>query len=414
MTNSTTWKKIDSYKGNHQSPLNSFHRTCPICGSDNYRKVFEHNDFQFFTDSDTTPKRIDIVENICNSCYGLFLNPCYSNYGFGALFTEAGRSYGQTEARPLEQIKWMNDRGLLTSGGSLFDAGCYMGDFLAQFPMDIHKIGLDIDAPAIAIGKEKHKDHNIDFVLGDFETFQYQGVSPDVMTMFHVLEHLPRPVESLRKLRSVAHENTHLIIEVPILENGLTNDINGFFSIQHMTHFSRTSLTNCITKAGWVIREIFEQPDYNGCRVLAQPDSSAETKPVNGDSGDYLKMLNYLSDYYHSALEVEKRIGDISKLDKLYIWGGGAHTEFLYKATSLFMRNPNAEYLIIDSDPLKQGKTWRGINIIPSSAVDFSKLGDSKILISSYGSQNDILKIMLDKGVKREQIITLYETIKIY
>jgi len=414
MTQSNNWKKIDSFKGNHSSSLNSFYRTCPICGSDDYRKVFEHNDFQFFTDSDTTPKRIDIVENSCNNCYALFLNPCYSTYGFRSLFFEAGCSYGQTDARPKEQIKWMNDRGLLKSGGSLFDAGCYMGDFLSQFPMDIHKIGLDIDAPAIAIGKEKHKAHNIDFVLGDFETFQYQGVNPDVITMFHVLEHLPRPVEALKKLRSVSHDQTYLIIEVPIIENGLTNDINGFFSIQHMTHFSRTSLTNCISKAGWVIRETFEQPDYNGCRVLAQPAKNQADYVVNGDSGDFAKMLTYLSDWYKSALAVEERIGDISKLDKLYIWGGGAHTEFLYKATSLFLRNRNSEYIIIDSDPLKQGKTWRGINIIPSSQIDFSKLGNSKVLISSYGSQPDILKILLEKGVTGEQIITLYETIKIY
>jgi len=247
------WSRVDSFHGNFTSPLNSFYRTCPICGSDNYRKIFEHNDFQFFTDSHTIPKRIDIIENICRSCYALFLNPCYSTYGFESLFCEAGRSYGSTEARPQEQVKWINDRSLLKSGGSLFDAGCYMGDFLSQFPMDIHKIGLDIDAPAISIGKEKHKDRNIDFVLGDFETFQYHGVSPDVITMFHVLEHLPRPVEALKKLRSISHDETYLIIEVPIIENGLTNDINGFFSIHHITHFSRRSLTNCINKAGWVI-----------------------------------------------------------------------------------------------------------------------------------------------------------------
>jgi ubiquinone/menaquinone biosynthesis C-methylase UbiE len=414
MTKTNLWKKINSFSGNHSSPLNSFYRTCPICGSDDYRKVFEHNDFQFFTDSVTIPKRIDIIENICNNCYALFLNPCYSTYGFSSLFSEAGRSYGQTESRPLEQIKWMNDRELLKSGGYLFDAGCYMGDFLAQFPMDIHKVGLDIDAPAIAIGKQKHKAHNIKFVLGDFETFQYQGENPDVITMFHVLEHLPRPVEALKKLRSVSHDKTYLIIEVPIIENGLTNDINGFFSIQHMTHFSRTSLSNCINKAGWEILEIFEQTDYNGCRVLAQPAKEEIAYLVNEDSGDFAKMQTYLSNWYRSALAVEYRIGDIINLDKLYIWGGGAHTEFLYKATSLFLRNRNAEYIIIDSDPLKQGKTWRGINIVPSSQIEFSKIGNSKVLISSYGSQPEILRILLEKGVPREQIITLYETIQTY
>mgnify|MGYP000380287711 CR=1 FL=1 len=37
--------------------------------------------------------------------------------------------------------------------------------------------------------------------------------------MFHVLEHLPRPVEVLRKLRSIAEVSTRLVVEVPVLEN---------------------------------------------------------------------------------------------------------------------------------------------------------------------------------------------------
>jgi ubiquinone/menaquinone biosynthesis C-methylase UbiE len=409
-----TWNKIDSFKGNFSSPLNSFHRTCPVCECIDYKKVFEHSDFQFFTDSDTIPKRINIVENVCNQCFALFLNPCYSTFGFGSLFAEAGRSYGQTEARPFEQIDWMKERGLLKDGTSLFDAGCYEGDFLARLPKKTKKIGLDIDEPAIIRGKERHKEHNISFVLGDFENFEYTGTKPDVITMFHVLEHLPRPVQALKKLRSISHSKTHLIIEVPILENGLTNDINGFFSIQHMTHFSRTSLKNCIAKAGWDIKEIYEHADYNGCRVLAQPSAPTNAKEVKGDAGDYAKLLNYLSDWYKSASAVESVIQKIKNVEKLIIWGGGAHIEFLYQATSLFSAERSREYVVIDSDPMKQGKTWRGIEITSSSAFDFRNVKDVKILISSYGSQNDILKILLGMGVNRKNIITLYDKVRVY
>ena len=60
--------------------------------------------------------------------------------------------------------------------------------------------------------------------------------------MFHVLEHLKNPLETLINILKSAHQTTYLLIEVPILENGFTNDINGFFSAQHLTHFSRQSL----------------------------------------------------------------------------------------------------------------------------------------------------------------------------
>jgi hypothetical protein len=64
--------------------------------------------------------------------------------------------------------------------------------------------------------------------------------------MFHVLEHLPDPVSVLKRLRDHAHNSTRLVIEVPILEKGQTNDIHGFFSPQHLTHFSKKTLDNVL------------------------------------------------------------------------------------------------------------------------------------------------------------------------
>ena len=92
--------------------------------------------------------------------------------------------------------------------------------------------------------------------------------------MYHVLEHLPRPVEVLKRLRVISSSNTKLVIEVPVLDNGNTNDIHGFFTTQHTTHFSRNSLQNCLLAAGWQIIEEFQTTDYNGFRVLCTPANS--------------------------------------------------------------------------------------------------------------------------------------------
>ena len=136
-------------------------------------------------------------------------------------------------------------------------------------PDNILRMGVDIDQPAIDRARANHADQKIQFFLGDFETFNFDAQPPDTITMFHVLEHLPRPVAVLKKLHSISSKSTKLVVEVPILENGQTNDINGFFSAQHLTHFSRQSLHNCLALSGWKIIDWLEQSDYNGCRVLA-------------------------------------------------------------------------------------------------------------------------------------------------
>jgi len=98
------------------------------------------------------------------------------------------------------------------------------------------------------------------------------------------------------------------VVEVPILENGKTNDINGFFSVQHMTHFSRQSLANCFALGGWEVVEQIEQPDYNGCRVLAKPAaiSGEPSEMLKANSDDAIAAIDYLENWYGALKDAEK------------------------------------------------------------------------------------------------------------
>jgi SAM-dependent methyltransferase len=371
----------------------------------------ELDDFQFYTDSAEVPKRMSVRENQCLKCFAIYLNPCYSDYGFQLLFSEAGQSYGATEGRPYEQIKWLTSRELLRPGMQVLDVGCYDGQFLAKLPQNIKKVGIDIDKPAIERGRQLFGEQGVEFILGNFENFQYAG-TPDTITMFHVLEHLPRPVAALYNLRSIAHPSTRLVVEVPILENCITNDINGFFSVQHMTHFSRRSLQNCLIQSGWKIQEWDEQPDYNGCRVLAIPDEPATN--IIGDERDVDLLYAYLAAWYNALSEVNHKLSSIENTPSYIIWGGGLHTEFLYHTTSFFQSDNNREYAIVDSDILKQGKTWRGITIHPPAVLREVEWTNIQLVVSSYGSQEAIVQSACDLGVPVEQIVRLYDEVRVY
>ncbi|MBU0961726.1 MAG: class I SAM-dependent methyltransferase [Proteobacteria bacterium] len=304
----------------------------------------------------------------------------------------------------------MAKQGLLKAGSRFLDVGCYEGQFLAGLPENIKKAGIDIDEQAISRGRKNHKEKQIEFILADFDKFLYEKPI-DTISMFHVLEHLPDPLKVLRNLRTIAQTNTQLVVEVPILENGITNDINGFFSVQHMTHFSRRSLTNCLLRSGWKIEEWLEQPDYNGCRVLATPQETVEN--IIGNREDIGTLYHYLAAWYNALKDVNRKLNQTEKTPQYVIWGAGLHTEFLYQVTSLF-HNKSTEFAIIDSDPLKQGKTWRGIHIHHPETLTTVDWSNAILVISSYGSQNIIAENCINSGVPKERIVQLYDTLRVY
>ncbi|QDF30236.1 class I SAM-dependent methyltransferase [Halarcobacter anaerophilus] len=396
------WKKIDSVKNNNQELVEV--RKCPICGNKTYKSFFKIENFQFFSDSNIS-KQVDINNVQCDNCLAVFMNPCYSKKGFPILFEEAGMSYGSSEGRPNEQVTWLKNRKLLNKEVRVLDIGCGSGNFLSCLPLDVAKVGVDIDKTSIDLAKEKYE--NIEFICSSFEDLNYQE-DIDLITMYHVLEHLSNPKEVLIRLNDLSNENTKLLIEVPIIENGLTNDINGFFSVQHLTHFSRNSFKNILQLSGWEIVEWQEQKDYNGCRVLAQKGLKLDFANIESDN-ELINLYKYLSNWYKSLEDVENKIIKLEK-KRYVIWGAGMHLEFLYQTTSLFKRDK--DFIIIDSDKNKYNKTWRGIHIYPPEFLEELEK-NSSIVVSSYGSQYRIEKYIKDKRDDVE-VIKLYDYLKVY
>ena len=404
------WSTVDSFAGNRSDAALTAHRPCPVCGADRPVAAFAMHDFQWFSDDATLPKRVDIHEVQCDACAALYLNPAYTPYGFQALFAEAGCSYGATAGRPQEQLRWLTAQGLLQPGKRLLDVGCYDGRFLALMPETVQRLGVDIDLPAIERGRRLYGASGITLIHDDFDCFRLEQ-APDAITLFHVLEHLPDPVATLANLRAMAAPATRLVVEVPILENGLTNDINGFFSVQHMTHFSRRSLANALARAGWAIETRLEQPDYNGCRVLCRP--AAAEAGVTGAAEDRPRLSAYLQHHRAAVQAVQQRLAALAGAEKVLIWGGGLHTEFLYQLTDLF-RAPGRQFVIVDSDPLKQGKSWRGIAICAPELLRGMARGNTPLVISSYGGQPAIAQAAVQAGCRPEALVRLYQQVNVY
>jgi hypothetical protein len=404
--NISIFSAIDSM-GSFSESKHIAKRTCPLCDSNQSKTLLEMKDFQFFTDSKVKGKRVTLRDCQCLDCLTVYRNPSFTQEGFDVLFAEAGYSYGSTAQRPKEQIDWLQDRGLLTPGISFLDVGCYEGTFLSQLPESIIRMGVDIDAPAINRGAKKYPEIFLNH--SSFDTYS-PPKAPEIITLFHVLEHLPNPLQVLRRLRKISSSNSKLVVEVPILEMGETNDIVSFFSPQHLTHFSENSLKMMLKKAGWSVLEIHQMDDYNGCRVLAKKDKEFDIEFTQ--SLDLETANRILATRKKAKNDINKRLKSIPTGGKVIIWGAGVHTEVLYQESELF-HDIERKFLLVDSDLMKQAKRWRGIQIESPEVLKSVDFTDLHLVISSYGGQPSIKANALELGVPLDRIISLYETVHV-
>lgn len=382
-------------------------RPCPICGGPAHRPLLEFEGYQFYVDlPDSTQVTIRQVQ--CRRCFAAFMNPVFTPEGFAALFARAGASYpsyGSTGERETVQMAWLQERGHLAPGQTLLDVGCFEGAFLSRLPVGVRGIGVDIDAPAIERANRRHGDANRRFVCADFESVQLDQ-PVDLITLFHVLEHLPRPVAVLRQLARLAHPRTRLLVEVPVLENATFDAVCGFMTVQHLTHFSIGSLGNALAVAGWRVISAEAMAGYNGYRVIAEPaGTEAAARPLLEDCH---RMLAYLSGWNRALAEVESRIRRLDRR-RCVIRGGGLHAENLYHLTSLAAGE--REFLVVDSDPLKQGECWRGIPTVGPECLSALDWSETQLLISSYFHQEAMREEARRLGIPEAATVVLYDRV---
>ena len=379
-------------------------RPCPLCGGTEHRPLLEFADFQFYVDT-AVSTRATIRQVQCRDCAAAFMNPVFSPEGFAVLFAKAGASYGSSSHRQDEQIGWIQDCALLPPGGTLLDVGCFEGSFLDKLPEGVRGIGVDIDAPAIERANHRSAGSWRRFVHADFETVALDE-RVDLITMFHVLEHLPRPVAVLKQLARLAHPGTRLLVEVPVVENMVIGDVCGFLTVQHLTHFSTGSLGNALAAAGWRIAATETVGDYRGYRVVAELAGREEAvKPVPGDRRH---LLAYLADWHRALAEAESRIRRIDT-PRCVIRGGGLHAEYLYHLTSL--ADGDREFLVVDGDPLKRGGSWRGLAIAGPEALTGLDWSWTRLLLSSYSHQEAMQGEARRLGIPDAAVVALYDRV---
>ncbi len=379
-------------------------RHCPLCKSSAEHELFALHDFQFFTDQ-AGRNRADHRVVHCQQCGLIYTNPCYTPAGFQLLFDKAGCSYGHTAGRIGEQVAWLNEQFPIAQ--SLLDVGCGNGDLLKALPQTLARHGIDIDEQTL--NRVAQDAPGIDFSVCDFNGLK--GLPQvDVITMFHVLEHLPDPDDFLAQLRSLSKPSAALVVEVPVVDRAAElqdRDVVGFFTVQHLTHFSKTTLEQMLAKNGWRVVHAEAIAGYNGWRVVAE-HGPVQTD-VGNDASGLIAARSYLEVWKQNVELVQRRIETLNCAPQIMIWGAGQHTEYLALLTRLF--ELDASFVVVDSDPMKQGEHYHSLPVLSPDQVPEHewRSGNFPIVISTYGGQESLLAILKEKGVAAARIITLYD-----
>lgn len=126
--------------------------------------------------------------------------------------------------------------------GSLLDVGAGTGDFLKvakEKGWQVH--GMEPNKNAAKLALEKGID--LKAFLNDFEGKQF-----DVVTLWHVLEHIPDLEETILKLAALVKPQGTLIIAVPNFKSFDARHYGKFWAAydvpRHLWHFSKKSMKN--------------------------------------------------------------------------------------------------------------------------------------------------------------------------
>lgn len=236
----------------------------------------------------------------------------------------------------------------LAPEGRLLDIGCGNGAFLRTFHARSPRWELH--------GTDVQGTHRKDVVpitgergFHQTEPDQVPGAF-DVISMLHVLEHIPSPAEFLAKLRAKLKPGGRLLIEVP---DHAKNPVD-LAVADHASHFSKATLGALLTRAGYAIEKLVEGWIPRELTALAVPGDARG--PIATSVDDTLRAarpaVRWLADTAAHARELAARA-------PIAIFGSSI------AATWLAGQLEGRVVAFVDEDPSRAGMRHMGIPIGP-------------------------------------------------
>lgn len=141
-------------------------------------------------------------------------------------------------------------------GGRLLDVGCHLGMFL-EVALDRGWDVRGVEPSRWSV--EKARARGLDVRQGTLEGVSFASGSFDVVTMWDVIEHFADPLAELRRAHRILRPNGVLAIctmNVDALFPKIMRHRWPWYMQMHLVYFSKRTLHNMLTKAGFRVVEM--------------------------------------------------------------------------------------------------------------------------------------------------------------
>ncbi len=235
-------------------------KKCPICHSENY------SDWRSAIDHNVSGDTFKIVE--CNECSFRYTNPIPSENTIGEYYKSDNYvSHSSTKKGVINKIYHIIRKHAIkqkegyakqySDGKSILDIGCGTGDFLGYCKSnnwDVLGLEPDEDARILALKNNNVSSKDIS------ELKNLKENSRDVITMWHVLEHVYNLNEDIEEYKRILKPGGHIIVAVPNCSSHDAEYYKHHWAALdlpiHLYHFRPNDIKSLFTKHGMELIKI--------------------------------------------------------------------------------------------------------------------------------------------------------------
>lgn len=178
--------------------------------------------------------------------------------------------------------------------GRILDIGAGTGDFLLECKnqnWDILGIEPNDKAKGIALGKGIKFGNTIE---------KLESNSFDVITMWHVLEHVPDVEHQVAELKRLLKPSGTIIIAVPNFKSYDANHYKEFWAAydvpRHLWHFSKTAIEKLFDKQNMNLEDI--KPMWFDSFYVSLLSEKYKTGKMNFISGFFIGLISNVSGFF--------------------------------------------------------------------------------------------------------------------